>query len=59
VHSNNEHKWLIEQDFGMEILLLACGPRNQQINLALTKFLDLMCARIGQSYVQLHAGIFC
>jgi hypothetical protein len=32
----------------MEVLLLSCGPRNQQIDLALTQFLDLMFTRIGQ-----------
>ena len=45
VRSNNEHKRLIKQDFGMEVLLLSCGPRNQQIDPALTQFLDLMFAR--------------
>ena len=42
----------------MKSLLPPRGPRNQQVDLALAQFLDLMFTRIGQLHVQLNAGIF-
>src|SRR5260370_26494754 len=58
LRSHNEHKRLIEQDLGIEIVLSSCGSRDQQIDFALTQLLDLMVAWIGELYVKLHAGMF-
>ncbi len=54
---HHKDKRLIEQPLRMKVLLLACGSRDQQVNLAFAQLLNLMFARIGQLYVKLNAGI--
>src|SRR5450755_1633252 len=57
VRPHNEDNGFIEQNFGMEVVMLSRGPRHQQIDPAFTQLLDLMFARIGQLHVELNPGI--